>query len=114
MRAGELRHFVVIQRPTGTLSPTGGKIEGPPETIASGVPMSIDASDVRGMTHELIAAGGLQGMTAYIVRCRYREDVTMSAVLIEECCRQRRLEIVTLAPTERNEALEMLCVERLA
>lgn len=113
MDIGSLRHRVTIQESTGTLSPTGGVTEGTPTTVASGVPMAIDAPPAQALANERLAAGGLQGQTSYIVKCRYRTDFGIRAVLIEECCRQRRLEILTLAPTARNEALEMLCVERL-
>jgi Phage head-tail joining protein len=111
MRAGDLRHRVTIEESTGSLSPTGGVIAGTPTTI-TGIPMAIDPVPIQSMASERIAAGGLQGVTAYIVKCRYREDFTSSATLIEECCRQRRFEIHSLAPIGRNEGLEMLCMER--
>ena len=114
MRAGELRHRVTIEVPGGTVSPTGGIVEGEPQTIAEHVPMAIDALDVQSYASEAMAAGGLQGTAMYTVHCRYRTDFTPRAVLVEECCRQRRLEILSLAPMKRNEGLEMLCVERLA
>lgn len=114
MNAGELDHSVTIEQATGTMSPTGGVTAGTPETVATGVPMSIKALDVQSMASERIIAGGLQGTTVYTVQCDYREDFSGKAVLIEECCRQRRLEILSLAPLEKNEGLEMLCVERLS
>lgn len=110
---GAMRHVVTIQLPGGSISPTGGIVEGDPQTIAEHVPMSIQALDVQSYASERIAAGGLQGTTMYTVQCRYRTDFTGQAVLVEECCTQRRLEVLSLAPTDRNEALEMLCVERL-
>jgi head-tail joining protein len=113
VQIGELRHVVTIEQPTGTISPTGGVIEGAPQTVATGVPMAITALDVQSMASEMLKAGGMQGTTVYTVRCRYREDFSGTAVLLEQCCRQRRLEIISLAPSDRNEALEMLCVERL-
>jgi head-tail adaptor len=112
MDIGSLRHVVTIQVMTGTLSPTGGVTEGTPTDIATHVPMSIVAPPAQAMANERLAAGGLQGQTTYVVQCRYRRDFGVKAVLLEECCQQRRLEILTLAPTLRNEALEMLCVER--
>ena len=112
MNIGSLRHRVTIEQPTGTLSPTGGIVPGEPITVATGVPMSIVAPPAQSMANERMAAGGLQGITTYVVTCRYREDLSGTAVLIEECCRQRRLEILTIAPTERNEAIEMVCLER--
>jgi hypothetical protein len=108
-----LDHRVTIEQPTGSLSPTGGIVAGAPLTVATGVPMALRALDVQSVAREHIAAGGLQGTTFYAVQCRYREDFTGKAVLIEECCRQRRLEIISgPAPTDRNDGLDMLCVER--
>ncbi len=113
MRAGELRHRVSVERSTGTVSPTGGVTPGEPVTVATGIPFAIDALDIQSYASERLAAGGMQGTTMYRARCRYRVDLTGRDVLLEECCTQRRLEILSIAPTARNEALEMLCIERL-
>lgn len=102
LRAGDLHHRVTIVAPGGTLHPAD-------TTVATGVPMSISAMDLS-QQKEYLMLGGLQASAAYRVVCRYRTDIRMDAVLVEECCQQRRLQIVNQTPTDRNEALHMVCV----
>lgn len=102
LRAGELTHRVTIFAPGGTLN-VGDT------NVATGVPMKISAMDLS-QQKEYMALGGLQASAAYRVLCRYRDDIRMDAILMEECCAERRMQIVNQTPTDRNEGLEMVCV----
>jgi hypothetical protein len=102
VRAGDMYHQVTIHAPAGTAAVAAS-------TIAEGIPMSITALNLT-QTKEYLTLGGLNAGAAYRVICRYRTDIRMDYQLVEVCCTQRRLQILSQAPTDRNEVLEMICI----
>lgn len=102
LRAGDLNHYMTITAPAGTLNPTE-------TTVATGVPMAISAIDLS-QQKEYLALGGLQATSAYRIRCRYRTDLRLDAVLTEECHGRRQFQILGMTETDLNEGLDMVCV----
>lgn len=76
--------------------------------IAEHVPMQITAIDLSQQL-EYLAAGGIQASATYVATCRYRDDIRMDYVLVEECHSQRRLQILSMLPTEKTDWLNMIC-----
>ena len=101
LRAGDFSHRVTLFAPAGTLA-VGDS------TLDTEVRARIQA--VTAQQREQLAIGGIQGQTIYIVTIRYRTDVQSDLVVVEECCTQRRFQILSIIPTDRREALELTCV----
>lgn len=99
--AGKLTHVFTIHAPAGTAFVAA-------TDIATHVPMQVAAIDLSQQL-EYLAAGGLQATATYVVTCRYREDIRMDAILVEECHAQRRLQIVSMVPTDKHDWLNMVC-----
>lgn len=112
MGAGQYRHRVTVQRPTGTLSTTGGLTAGTPATIATNLPASIAPQDARVAAQlEGLGAGGVVNTITHVVGIRYRADVRVSDEVLFGA---RTFEIVrVLNPEERNRELQLLCVEKV-
>jgi head-tail adaptor len=103
LRAGDLSHTGSIIAPPGTLAAEEVEVD-------SEVPASIVVVPVSFQSPERFAAGGLQAQTTYTVSTRYRTDVRASYVFVEDCCTQRRFEILSVVPSDRRDALDMRCV----
>lgn len=103
LRAGDLSHTGSIIAPAGTLA--ADEVE-----VDSEVPASIVAVPVAFQSPERIAVGGVQAQTVYTVSTRYRTDVQPSYVFVEDCCTQRRFEILSVVPSDRRDAIDMRAV----
>lgn len=103
LKAGELRHLLTITAPAGTLAEDA-------QDVATHVPAAIAVLPLAFQAREYQALGGLQTSTLYTVRVRYREDLKASYVLVEECCTERRFQIVSVIPSDTRDAIEMTCV----
>lgn len=105
LRASDLRHHTV------TITAPAGTVEVDESTVASRVPAAITVTppqfQVRG---EQFGGGALQASTEYTVSLRYRTDLAPSFVLVEECCTQRRFQILSIVPTDRRDAVDIRCV----
>jgi hypothetical protein len=101
--AGDLRHTVMIVAPAGVLAATESEVD-------SGVPTSIVVAPNLFQRTESLAVGGLQAQTVYTVSVRYRTDLSPAYTLVEECCTQRRFQIVAIVPSDRRDAVDMTCV----
>lgn len=101
LTSGELRHWMNIEAPIGVLH------ESEPVSIATAVPMSVDEETP---VLEQQALGGLRTETHYKLRSRYRTDVKASYVLLEQCCTQRRFEVLAVVPGERRDEMRFRCV----
>ena len=104
MRTGELRHIVSVQAPIGVLS----------ETVAVNVDpyvrVKITVLPLAFQGREALGLGGVQAQTIYTVTARYREDISRSYVLREQCCTQRVFQIVAIVPGDRRDVIDMTCV----
>ena len=104
MRTGELRHIVSVQAPIGVLS----------ETVAVDVDpyvrVKITVLPLAFQGREALGLGGVQAQTIYTVTARYREDISRSYVLREQCCTQRVFQIVAIVPGDRRDVIDMTCV----
>lgn len=101
--AGDRSHTVTIQAPAGTLLDTDSDVE-------VNVPAAIAAWPISAQPRENQALGGIQNQTNYTVNVGYRTDVQPAFVVLEQCCTQRRFQIVAVIPTDRRDALDMTCV----
>lgn len=102
--AGDRSHLVTIHAPAGTIAEDAADVE-------ADVPVAIEAWPVSSQPQEATGLGGVQSATYYTVTMGYRTDVRPSYVLLEQCCTQRRLQIVAPpVPTDRRDALGMTCV----
>jgi head-tail adaptor len=89
-------------------APEGTRNSGSPADLASGVRAQITALTIQ--ERERLGLGGLTSQTVYIIRMAYRSDVDTDLILVEECCSQRRFQIVNMVPSDRNERLEITAV----
>lgn len=113
MNVGALRHHVTIEAPIGTLtneSPLAALNETQAVSVATGVPAKIEVVPLQFQHRESIAGGGLRTETIYTVTVRYREDLRASYQLLEQCCTQRRFQILAIIPSDRKDATDMTCV----
>ncbi len=104
MRAGDLRHHVTITAPAGVLNETL------PVVVESSIPMRITVLPPAFQARESLNLGGLQTQTIYTVSCRYRTDIKPAFVLVEQCCTQRTFQILSIVPSDRQDAVDMTCV----
>ncbi len=105
--AGELRSRIKIERPIGTVSPTGGVIEGTPEVFADRVPARIASAQ----GSEAIKAGGIVSGITHTIAMRYQAGVQSFMTVTFEA---RQFQIVSIVDTdERHVELLLLCVETL-
>jgi hypothetical protein len=103
LTAGELQHSVTIQAPAGVVAVAAVDVE-------TGVPAAISVTPPQFQSREALNVGGLQTATQYLVSLRYRTDVVASYVLLEDCCTQRRFQILSVVPSDRRDAVDLLCV----
>jgi Phage head-tail joining protein len=103
LKSSELKHLVTIDAPAGTLAETQ-------TTLATRVPAAITVISPQFQAREAMAHGGLMAQLFYMVSLRYRTDVHPSLVLVEECCTQRRFQIQSVIPSDRRDAIDMMCV----
>ncbi|HJT96615.1 MAG TPA: head-tail adaptor protein [Mycobacterium sp.] len=103
LRAGDLSHRLTLEAPAGTIGAEASNID-------EHVPAAITVVPVNFQTTEGLAAGGLQTATRYTVSVRYRTDISPAYVWREECCTQRRFQIVSIVPSDRRDAVDMTCV----
>ena len=96
-------HRVTIEAPAGTIAETES-------TVDTGVPMAITVISPQFQAREAMAHGGLMSQLHYMLSARYRTDVMPSLVLQEECCTQRRFQIQSVIPSDRRDAIDMMCV----
>lgn len=100
---GDRSHALTIHAPAGTLAPTDS-------TVERGVPAAILGWPVASQPREFLQLGGVQSQTHYTVNVSYRTDIQPTFVLVEECCTQRRFQIVAIIPTDRRDGLDITCV----
>jgi head-tail adaptor len=103
LTAGELSHRITIEAPAETLAPTA-------TTLETSVPAAITVLSPQFQAREAYAHGGLTGQLFYMVSVRYRTDLKSSYVFQEECCTQRRFQIQSVIPSDRRDAIDMMCV----
>lgn len=103
LRAGDLRHYLTLEAPAGAIDVEASDLE-------THVPAAITVVPVNFQNRENQQAGGLQTATAYTVTVRYRTDLVASYVWREECCTQRRFQILSIIPSDRRDAVDMTCV----
>lgn len=105
MRAGSLRHRVSILHASegrGTMGDVTSQWQAIGTCWASVEPLS---------GRELMLAQQIQAEATIRVRMRYRSDVTHQSRILHN---QRTLDVVqVINPAERNEELELLCMEVL-
>jgi head-tail adaptor len=101
--ASDLRHTLTLEAPAGVIGETASD-------IATHVPAAITVAPPIFQRMEFLGAGGLQMQTAYTVSVRYRDDISPAYVWREECCTQRRFQIVSVVPSDRRDAVDMTCV----
>lgn len=101
--AGDRSHLLTIQAPAGTIAALESEIE-------EHVPAAITVTPIEFQRPEALGGGGLQAQTSYTVNVGYRTDLRPDFVLVEECCTERRFQIVAIIPTDRRDAIEMRCV----
>lgn len=103
LRASDLRHYVTVTAPAGTVSEDVQDVE-------TRVPASISVVPPNFQSRESFQAGGLQSQTVYTVTLRYRTDLRPDYVIREECCTERRFQILAIVPSDRKDAIDMTCV----
>lgn len=103
LRAGELSHRIGIVAPAGTRAVTE-------QDVAIGEAAAISVLPPQFQARESLQAGGLQTATQHMVSVRYRDDLLPSDVIVEECCTQRRFQILSIVPSDRRDAIDMMCV----
>lgn len=94
---------MTIVAPAGTLAVDESVVE-------AHVPMSVTVLPPQFQGREAQAGGALQTQTVYTVGARYRTDLSASYVLVEECCTERRFQIISIVPSDRRDAVDMTCV----
>jgi head-tail adaptor len=99
--AGQLTHRFTIFAPAGTANVAD-------TNVAEHVPMRVSSVELSQQL-EYLTAGGVQAASTYVVTCRYRTDIRMDAVLVEECHTQRRMQILSQLPTDDMRWLNMVC-----
>ncbi len=105
--SGELRSRIKIERPIGTVSATGGVIEGTPEVFADRVPARIQSAQ----GSEAIRAGGIVSGISHVIAMRYQRGVQSFMTVTFE---GRQFQIVSIVDTdERHVELQLLCAETL-
>ena len=105
--AGDLRHRIRLSRPVGTVSPTGGVVEGTPEIFADRVPARI----VSALGDEAMRAGGLVAGATHLITIRYRPGVLALMTVTFE---SRVFQILSIIDVEeRHMDLHLACVETL-
>jgi hypothetical protein len=103
LTSGELKHRVTISAPAGTIAETE-------TTVAENVPAAVSVLSPQFQAREALQHGGLMSHLFYMVSLRYRTDMHPSLVLVEECCTQRRFQIQSVIPSDRRDAVDMMCV----
>lgn len=103
LRASDLRHYVTISAPAGVLSADA-------TVVVEREPASIAVTPPNFQRNEALAAGGLQTQTLYTVSLRYRTDLRADYAIVEECCTERRFQILSIVPSDRRDAIDMTCV----
>lgn len=99
---GELRHLMTIRAPAGVYPAS----DAAAVDVATNVPMKIHPMPA----NEVLAIGGLQSRTAYVVTARYREDIEPSYVLVEQSGLQRTFQILSVVPADRSNWIDLTCV----
>ena len=105
--SGQMRHRLTIYAPEGTYG-TGDP--APAANVATGIPAKIEAMPLQFQQQERLAAGGLARQTLYNITVRYREDIDAQFQLVEECCMERRFNIVAMIPSDKMDWLELTCL----
>jgi head-tail adaptor len=104
--SGEMRHRVTIHAPEGTYG-TGSPAAA--VNIATGVAAKIGDLPNQFQQAERIASGGQRGYSVAQIELRYRTDVQMDFEIREECCNQRRFQIVQMTQDDKPEWLILTC-----
>lgn len=103
--AGELRSRVIIKRPVGTTSATGGVVEGTPQTFADSVPAAIAST----LGNEALQAGGLVSGVTHIVKMRYMSGLRPWMTVTFETREFQILSVIDV--DERHIEHQLLCAE---
>ena len=99
--AGQLTHRFTIFAPAGTLNVAD-------TNVAEHIPMRVSSIDLSQQL-EYLSAGGVQAAATYVVTCRYRDDIRLDAILVEECHNHRRMQILSKLETDDMAWLNMVC-----
>jgi SPP1 family predicted phage head-tail adaptor len=103
--AGELRSRVRINRPVGTVSATGGVVEGEPEVFADRVPAAINST----LGNEVLRAGALVAGLTHIIKIRYLSGLQAWMTVEFETRQFQILSVVDV--DERHIEHQLLCAE---
>lgn len=104
--SGEMRHRVTIHAPIGTY---GSGNPAPAVNIATGVAAKIGDLPNQFQQAERLGQGGTRGFTVAQIEMRYRTPMQMDFEIHEECCNQRRFQIVQMTQDDSLQWLILTC-----
>ncbi|MGC8423244.1 head-tail adaptor [Chimaeribacter arupi] len=100
MRAGPLRHRIIIQRPASIRLPSGQ----PEKTWVDSASLRAEVRDISG--RELLSSGAELSEATVRIRLRYRADITSECRVL---LRGKVHEIVSVIADAMLTSLELLC-----
>jgi len=112
VRAGHLRHQVTLENPTSVTADADGGFDSSDWTELSPSPVSASVEPATQRSLERIVSNTVAADVSHVVTIRYHEGVTTKTRVT---LNDRTLHVVGIQnPEERNIALVLACVERVA